>query len=285
MKEYETYIFDLYGTLIDIHTDEEGPLLWEKMADYLKENFAAEYTPKVLRKRYLEICAEEEQNLAKESGAEFPEIKIEKVWVRLVLEGHRNGQCQKHSDNDRAIEQQGDEKADNLETSDEIRALCIFFREASRDKLVVYEGVTETLDKLKKMGKGIYLLSNAQRVFTEKELSDSGLSDYFDDIFISSDQGIRKPQKEFLQRLLTKNSLSYEKCVMIGNDIFSDVGVAFKNGMESVFLNTYDFSEKKIDNELSELGVKGSRLKPVIVGDGDIRRILPRWDEKAKSWR
>ncbi len=275
MKEYETYIFDLYGTLIDIHTDEENPALWEKMADYLKENFAAEYTPKALRQRYLEICAEEEQNLAKESGAEFPEIKIEKVWVRLVLEGRRNGQCRKHSDNDMAIERQGYEKADSMETSDEIRALCIFFREASRDKLVVYEGVTETLDKLKKMGKGIYLLSNAQRVFTEKELSDSGLSDFFDDIFISSDQGIRKPQKEFLQRLLTKNSLSYEKCVMIGNDIFSDVGVAFKNGMESVFLNTYDFSEKKIDNELSELGVKGSRLMPVIVGDGDIRRILP----------
>lgn len=275
MKEYETYIFDLYGTLIDIHTDEEDPTLWEKMADYLKRNFAVEYTPKALRQRYLEICAEEEQNLAKESGAEFPEIMIEKVWVRLVLEGRRNGQCREHSDNDRTIEQHGDEKTDNLETSDEIRALCIFFREASRDKLVVYEGVTETLDKLKKMGKGIYLLSNAQRVFTEKELSDSGLTDYFDDIFISSDQGIKKPQKEFLQRLLTKNSLSNEKCVMIGNDIFSDVGVAFKNGMESVFLNTYDFSEKKIDNELSELGVKGSRLMPVIVGNGDIRRILP----------
>ncbi|WP_051197119.1 HAD family hydrolase [Butyrivibrio sp. XBB1001] len=248
MKEYENYIFDLYGTLIDIHTDEEDPTLWEKMTDYLKANFAVEYTPKALRQRYLEICAEEEKNLAKESGVEFPEIRIEKVWVRLVHEDCSNNQ---------------------------IRALCIFFREASRDKLVVYEGVTETLDKLKKMGKGIYLLSNAQRVFTEKELSDSGLTDYFDDIFISSDQGIKKPQKEFLQRLLTKNSLSYEKCVMIGNDIFSDVGVAFKNGMESVFLNTYDFSEKKIDNELSELGVKGSRLMPVIVGDGDIRRILP----------
>ena len=62
---------------------------------------------------------------------------------------------------------------------------------------------------------------------------------------------------------------------MIGNDIFSDVGVAFKNGMESIFLNTYDFTEKKIDHELSELGIKGSELMPVIIGDGDIRAILP----------
>ena len=27
---YQNYIFDLYGTLADIHTDEEQPLLWEK---------------------------------------------------------------------------------------------------------------------------------------------------------------------------------------------------------------------------------------------------------------
>lgn len=250
MKEYENYIFDLYGTLIDIHTDEEDPLLWEKMADYLDEKFGTLYEPTVLRKRYLEICAEEEKKLRKLNGAEFPEIKIEKVWVRLTLNG---------------VE---------FEDSKEIRDLCVYFRELSRDKLVIYDGVIETLDKLKNAGKGIYLLSNAQRAFTEKELLDTGLTGYFDDIFISSDQGIKKPQKEFLDRLLTKNSLSFDKCVMIGNDIFSDVGVAFKNGMESVFLNTYDYSEKKIDKELSELGIKGSRLMPVIVGDGDIRSVL-----------
>lgn len=46
---------------------------------------------------------------------------------------------------------------------------------------------------------------------------------------------------------------------MIGNDLLSDVGVAFKNGIDSVFLNTYDYSDKKIDEELTELGIKGSR--------------------------
>ena len=54
-KEYDNYIFDLYGTLIDIHTDEEQSILWEKMTDYLKLHFSSEYTSKVLRKRYLEI--------------------------------------------------------------------------------------------------------------------------------------------------------------------------------------------------------------------------------------
>ena len=265
-KEFDNYIFDLYGTLIDIHTDEERTGLWQEMADYLEENFGAVYKAAALRKRYLEICAEEEKKLKAKNGADWPEIRIENVWVRLIFEGKDSS---KKNDSDREL----DEKA--LADSAEMRKLCIFFRESSRDKFVVYEGVKETLDKLKSKGKGIYLLSNAQRAFTEKELADAGLTDYFDDIFISSDKEIKKPQKQFLELLVRKNGLSVDKCVMIGNDIFSDVGVAFKNGMNSVFLNTYDYSEKKIGKELTELGIKGSELMPVIVGDGDIRSILP----------
>ena len=30
---YENYFFDLYGTLVDIRTDENKPLLWHSMAD------------------------------------------------------------------------------------------------------------------------------------------------------------------------------------------------------------------------------------------------------------
>lgn len=31
-RNYKNYIFDLYGTLVDIHTDGEQELLWEKLA-------------------------------------------------------------------------------------------------------------------------------------------------------------------------------------------------------------------------------------------------------------
>ena len=29
---YDNYIFDLYGTLVDIHTDESNTAIWEKLA-------------------------------------------------------------------------------------------------------------------------------------------------------------------------------------------------------------------------------------------------------------
>ena len=33
---YKNYIFDLYGTLVDIHTDEEQMLLWNKLSAFYR---------------------------------------------------------------------------------------------------------------------------------------------------------------------------------------------------------------------------------------------------------
>lgn len=35
-KHYKNYLFDLYGTLVDIHTDEENEALWEKLCMFLR---------------------------------------------------------------------------------------------------------------------------------------------------------------------------------------------------------------------------------------------------------
>ena len=32
--DYDTYVFDLYGTLVDIHTEENDNTLWEKLAKF-----------------------------------------------------------------------------------------------------------------------------------------------------------------------------------------------------------------------------------------------------------
>ena len=48
---YETCIFDLYGTLVDIHTDEEKEELWERLALFYAF-YGAAYTPGGLRAAY-----------------------------------------------------------------------------------------------------------------------------------------------------------------------------------------------------------------------------------------
>ena len=231
--KYKNYIFDLYGTLIDIHTDEEQPKLWEFMADYLAKNFKCTYEPRKLRNDYLSICRDEEEKLAAANGSKFPEIKIEWVWERLIGKS-----C---SDAD-------------------MRILCNTFREASRDKLVRYEGVSEVLTSIKESGGKIFLLSNAQRLFTEKELEDTELTRFFDDIFISSDMGIKKPDAEFLLALLDKHSLKKEESVMVGNEVLADVGVATAAGIDAIYLNTYNHTQEEIQRDLRKCGADTSNV-------------------------
>ena len=45
---YRDCIFDLYGTLVDIHTDEERPQLWEDLAAWYQEH-GAPYAPEELQ--------------------------------------------------------------------------------------------------------------------------------------------------------------------------------------------------------------------------------------------
>ena len=32
MRAYKNYLFDLYGTLVDIHTNEEAPSFWRSVS-------------------------------------------------------------------------------------------------------------------------------------------------------------------------------------------------------------------------------------------------------------
>ena len=269
---FDNYIFDLYGTLIDIHTDEEDQGLWEAMCSYLEKEFSAAYTPKALRKRYTEICREEEELLGKKLGTAYPEIRISWAWQRLICEA----QCSKDDADARAMGSLTEEIKYGLreEVTSKLQKLCTFFRESSRDRMVKYDGVDTVLKTLKDSGKKIFLLSNAQHAFTVKELADCGLTDYFDDIFISSDHLMKKPEPLFMKALIKKHSLGYKKCVMIGNDILSDVGVAAKSGIKSVFLNTYSYSDKRNKEDLSTLAITDKELMPVIVPDGSIMEIL-----------
>ena len=45
---YRNYIFDLYGTLVDIHTDEEDPAAWAALARFYSY-YGARYAPDALR--------------------------------------------------------------------------------------------------------------------------------------------------------------------------------------------------------------------------------------------
>ncbi len=224
---YQTYIFDLYGTLIDIHTDEENLKLWECMRDFFSF-YGANYTLKELKQSYHQIVQAQEENLKIEQSKKnpnkevFPEIDMFCVIKELYL--------RKEIDVSKDI----------------IKLTGQFFRTGSTEYIRLYKGAEDLLRELKKKGKQIILLSNAQRVFTEHEIKALGIDIYFDDIFISSDYGVKKPDLNFFALPYKKHGLSKNNTIMIGNDPNTDILGAQKFGFDTCYLHS-NISPKKED--------------------------------------
>lgn len=134
-----------------------------------------------------------------------------------------------------------------------------FFRILSTDYVKLYDGVEELLASLKEAGKNIYLLSNAQRIFTEYEMHTLGIARYFDDIFISSECGMKKPDSRFFELLIEKHQLEVADSVMIGNDAVSDIAGAKSVGLDTVYIHSNISPKLPVEAYVDENGEQAER--------------------------
>ena len=209
---YTDLIFDLYGTLVDIHTEEDD-LVWEKTALYFGF-YGAHYTGPALREAFR---AEMVKREAKEGQSYecFPDIPFEQVLAQLFR--------------DRGVTERAEELGVNA---------AQLFRISSIEYIKLYPGVLEALAELRKQGYRLWLLSNAQRIFTAYELRHLGLGEQLDGIYISSDYRCRKPDVRFYQALLQERGLRPESCLMIGNDRQTDIAGAKAAGLDTLYMHT-----------------------------------------------
>lgn len=206
---YRNYIFDLYGTLADIQTDEKSRRFWEKVALYYTEN-GAPYAGAELRRAYLRLCRAEQTR----SRDPLYELELRRVF--------------------RALYREKGVSPDRRRVED----TAVFFRLQSLKKLERYPWVLPAFEGLRSRGARLYLLSNAQACFTVPELRALELLDAFDDIVISSDAGVKKPGPRIMETLLARCGLEVRESLMVGNDQSSDVAVAHAVGMDALYLQT-----------------------------------------------
>lgn len=232
--KYQNYLFDLYGTLVDIHTEENVPEVWQRLACFYGY-YGARYTPEELQDCYEKIIKRTEGIMKGDSHEMFPELQIEDVFLELFTAKGA--------------------KAD--------KTLAIhagqFFRVLSTDYVKIYEGAEDLLTFLKQQGKSVYLLSNAQRIFTEYEMRALGIYDKFDKIYISSDYHCKKPDIKFYNILLDELQLDRKKTLMIGNDNKCDIEGAKAAGLDTFYIHSNispevkDFSTVKSTYLLKEM--------------------------------
>ena len=72
-------LFDLYGTLIDIETDESLEEIYRAIAHYLTYHGIYLHRWEV-RDRYYEIMKQQKE----QRGEEYPEIEVEAIWNRFL---------------------------------------------------------------------------------------------------------------------------------------------------------------------------------------------------------
>ncbi len=234
---YKNYIFDVYGTLVDIRTNEGKTYLWDKMVEMFGF-YGASYERKELKEKYFRYISEIEAEMKKEE--EHPEPDLAKVFRRL-------------------FEEKG------VTVNDEMIGFFMrMFRSISTKFIRLYDGVIELLEELKKKGKKVYILSNAQTEFTRPEISYLGIEKYFDGILISSEEKCKKPGKNFYNTIMERYHLAAKDSIMIGNDSVSDIEGAYNVGMDSLYIHT----------EISPECVSDLKSTYTVM-DGDFRKIMP----------
>ena len=210
--KYTDLVFDLYGTLVDIHTEEDDRV-WEKTAFYFGF-YGAHYTGPELKAAFQSAMRAREAK-AGQSYECFPDLPFEETMADLF---RAKGVT---------------ENADTLGIN-----AAQLFRISSLDYIRLYPHALEALAKLRKAGYRLWLLSNAQAIFTAYELRLLGLGEQLDGIYLSSNYKCRKPDLRFYQALIDERHLDVSKTMMIGNDRQTDIAGAKAAGMATLYMHT-----------------------------------------------
>jgi putative hydrolase of the HAD superfamily len=201
-------LFDLYGTLIDIETDEGMEEIYRAVAHFLTYHGVYLHRWEV-RDHYYRVMNQQRD----QSGEEYPEIIVEDIWDALLKEQGMRPASARFP----------------LATT-----LAQLFRGISRKRLRLYPGVKETLDTLR----GAYhlaLVSDAQPCFARPEIRAVGLGGYFNAVVISAEYGFRKPDPRLFQAALEGLRLSTQEVIFVGNDMHRDIFGASRLGIKTIF--------------------------------------------------
>ena len=190
----EAILFDLYGTLVDIWTDEDDPSVYYTLCKFLRY-YGVSLDPMDLAARYQESAAAH----LMEHPIPYAEIDVFLVFEEIL--------------------------SDALKKSPE-RSLVIWFARLFRSltirRLGLFPDTQPALDALGATYR-LSLVTDAQWVFSEPEIRFLGLEKYLETVVLSSRYFIRKPDPQIYAHALRAMKLQPSQALYVGNDLYNDV--------------------------------------------------------------
>ena len=197
--------FDLYGTLIDILTDEYDPSVYSALSRYLAY-YLIKVPPEEFRKTYFEDI----QSHLKKSNESYPEVDVYEIISNMMM---RYG---------------------NKRYSKSIVAgTAKLFRSLTIRRFGVLPRAYGVLASL--MGQcDLAIISDAQWVFAEPEMAMLGLRPFFNHCILSSRMGFKKPDVRLFKIAMGKLMAKPEESVYIGDNPQKDMVGAKMAGMKFI---------------------------------------------------
>lgn len=122
-----------------------------------------------------------------------------------------------------------------------------FFSENLGEGFKMMEHAHELLTVLKKNGYQLYAGTNGVAKTQWKRLAGADLIPFFEEVFISEEIGVEKPDPQFFEHIFdTLNTSNKDDFLMIGDSLTSDIKGANNAGIDSVW---YNFSNKTVSTE------------------------------------
>jgi len=208
--------FDLYGTLIDIATDEYDPWVYSTLSRYLSYHLI-KIAPEQLRKAYFDDI----QTVLKKNCEPCPEVDVYEIFSNMM---HRYG-----------------EKKYSTST---IADTAMLFRSLTLRRFNVFAGVYDVLGSLIEKYE-LAIISDAQWIFTEPEMEMLGLTRFFKSRVLSSRFGFKKPDVRLFNIAMRNSMAKPEESVYIGDNPQKDLIGAKKAGMKFILFR----GENKVYND------------------------------------
>lgn len=202
-------IFDLYGTLIDISTDEHDPHVYEILSRYLGYH-SVSVAPDELKKAYFDGI----QQHLHESKEVHPEVDVYKIFFNIM---NRYGKKRSSKGN--------------------VMDIAALFRSLTIRHFHVFEGIYDVLVALSGQH-NTAIISDAQWIYAEPEIANLGLDQFFGVRILSSRFGFKKPDPRLFRAATEKLGVSPEDCIYVGENPCKDLGGAKRVGMKFILFRS-----------------------------------------------
>jgi len=211
----EAILFDINGTLIDIHTDEGYEEIYRSISRFL--NYQGIYIHRWdLHDEYFHIM--DEQRRA--SGEAFPEFDVVELWREFLRRRP---------------------EASHAMPPDKLQWMPLFlaemYRAVSLFRLQLYPEVKNVLEDLLPRFK-LAAITDAQSPWALTEMRAVGIEAYFNPIIVSGDLRFRKPDRRIFEAALRGLNLAPKNVLFVGNDMYRDIYGAKKLGLKTVYFSS-----------------------------------------------